>query len=101
MITSFFEVVHFLNLELFLLPHVQVNASLITKITSWLKFFGKNLHLVGCATVCGKSEVMLLEIQVALGQINLFCWPLTQNMTSYLSRFTEIVLKFMTQEQFV
>ena len=36
-----------------------MNASPITKITSWLKFLGKNLHLVGCATVCGKSEVML------------------------------------------
>ena len=36
-----------------------MNASLITKITSWLEFLGKNLHLVGCATVCGKSEVML------------------------------------------
>ena len=44
----------------FLSPHTQVNASPITKIISWLKFLGKNLHLVGCATVCGKSEVMLL-----------------------------------------
>ena len=43
----------------FLLTHDQVNASSITKITSWLKFLGKNLHLVGCATVCSKSEVML------------------------------------------
>ena len=34
-----------------------MNASSITKITSWLKFLG-NLYLVGCATVCGKSEVM-------------------------------------------
>ena len=25
--------------------HTQVNASPITKITSWLKFLGKNLHL--------------------------------------------------------
>jgi hypothetical protein len=44
-----------------LLTHDQVNASSITKITSWLKFLGKNLHLVGCATVCGKSEVMLKQ----------------------------------------
>ena len=36
-----------------------MNASPITKITSWLKFLGKNLHLVGCATLCAKSEVML------------------------------------------
>ena len=36
-----------------------MNTSSITKITSWLKFLGKILHLVGCATVCGKSEVML------------------------------------------
>ena len=43
----------------FLLPHTQVNASPITKITSWLEFLGKNLHLVSCATVCGKIEVML------------------------------------------
>ena len=39
-----------------------MNASSIIKITSWLKFLGKNLHLMGCATVCGKSEVMLLRI---------------------------------------
>ena len=44
----------------FLSHHTQVNASPITKITSWLKFLGKNLHLVGCATVCGKSKVMLM-----------------------------------------
>ena len=31
----------------------------ITKIASWLEFLGKNFHLVGCATVCGKIEVML------------------------------------------
>ena len=37
-----------------------MNASPITKITSCLEFLGKNLHLVGCATVCGKSEVMLM-----------------------------------------
>ena len=36
-----------------------MNASPITKITSLLEFLGKNLHLVGCATACGKSEVML------------------------------------------
>ena len=37
-----------------------MNASPITKITSWFKFLGKNLRLVGCATVCAKSEVMLM-----------------------------------------
>jgi hypothetical protein len=42
-----------------LLAHDQVNSSSITKITSWFKFLGKNLHLEGCATVCAKSEVML------------------------------------------
>ena len=36
-----------------------MNASTITKITSWFKFLGKNLHLVGCATVYAKSEFML------------------------------------------
>ena len=36
-----------------------MNASPITKIISWLEFLGKILHLVDCATVCGKSEVML------------------------------------------
>ena len=39
--------------------HDQVNASPITRITSWVKFLGKNLHLVGCATLSAKSEVML------------------------------------------
>ena len=43
--------------------HTQVNASPITKITSWLKFLGKNLHLVGCATLCAKSKVMLTLIK--------------------------------------
>ena len=46
----------------FLSPHTQVNASPITKIISWLEFLGKNLNLVGCATVCGKSEVMLMYV---------------------------------------
>ena len=36
-----------------------MNASPITKITRWFKFLSKNLHLVGCATVCAKSEVMI------------------------------------------
>ena len=44
-----------------MLTHDQVNASPIKKIISWFKFLGKNLHLVGCATVCAKSEVMLLK----------------------------------------
>ena len=43
-------------------PPTQVNASPITKLTSWLKFLGKNLHLVGCATLWAKSEVMLLIV---------------------------------------
>ena len=64
LITSFFEVVYFLKLGPILAPHTQVNASPITKITSWLKFLGKNLHLVGCATLCTKSEVMLIHKQV-------------------------------------
>ena len=46
----------------FLSTHDQVNASSITKITSCLKFLGKNLHLMGCANVCGKSEVMLILV---------------------------------------
>ena len=62
----------------FLSPHTQVNASPITKITSWLEFLGKNLHLVGCATVCGKSEVMLMntvfpwKISINLSQLVIF-----------------------------
>ena len=32
----------------------------------WLKFFGKNLCLVGCATVCAKSEVMLKTLHDGL-----------------------------------
>ena len=40
-----------------LLPHTVAQA------TKWLKFLGKNLHLVGRATVCAKSEVMLEYIQ--------------------------------------
>ena len=39
-----------------------MNASPITKITSWLEFLGKNLHLMSCATFCAKSEVMLTYI---------------------------------------
>ena len=44
--------------------HDKVMTSLITKITSLLKFLGKNLHLVGCATLCAKSEVMLMKALV-------------------------------------
>ena len=43
-----------------MLTRDQVNASSITKLTSWFKFLGKNLHLMDCATVWDKSEVMLL-----------------------------------------
>ena len=53
-------------------PHYQVNASPITKITSWLKFLGKNLHLMGCASLCAKSEVMLLKGIYVLWQAILF-----------------------------
>ena len=45
-------------------PYTQVNASPITKTTSWLKFLGKNLHLVGCATLCAKIEVMLTYVSI-------------------------------------
>ena len=31
---------------------------------SWLKFLGKNLRLVVCATVCAKSEVMLTHTYI-------------------------------------
>ena len=43
-----------------------MNTSPITKITSWLKLLDKNLHLVGCATVFGKSEVMLIAKKVTI-----------------------------------
>ena len=46
-----------------------MNASPITKITSWLKFLGKNLHLAGCATFCAKSEVMLEYVYCTLNHI--------------------------------
>ena len=39
---------------------VTLYLGLRPRITSWLKFLGKNLHLVGCATLCAKSEVMLM-----------------------------------------
>ena len=55
----------FWNWALLLSTHNQVNPSLITKITSWFKFFGKNVYLVGCATLCAKSEVMLVILYVA------------------------------------
>jgi hypothetical protein len=44
-----------------LTTHDQVNASSITKITSWLNFLSKNLRLMGYATVCAQSEVMLMK----------------------------------------
>ena len=49
-----------------MLTHDQVNANSITKITSWPKFMGKNLRLVGCATVCAKSEVMLIMVYIPI-----------------------------------
>ena len=56
----------FWNWALFLSTRDQVNASPITKLTSWFKFLGKNLHLVGCATVCAKSEVMLTHVHARI-----------------------------------
>ena len=35
---------------------------IIITITTWFKFLGKNLHLVGCTTLCTKSEVMLMYV---------------------------------------
>ena len=49
-----------------------MNASPVTKITSWLKFLGKNLHLVGCATLCAKSEVMLLLVALIIVRAHKF-----------------------------
>ena len=47
---------------------------------------GKNLHLVGCATVCGKSEVMLLPSRHHLPRADfawtcLFLWSFVANRT--------------------
>ena len=47
-------------------PHTQVNASPITKLTRWLKFLGKNIHLVGSTTLCAKSEVILVVMSVTV-----------------------------------
>ena len=33
-------------------------------VRSFELFLGKNLRLVGCATVCAKSEVMLMPVQL-------------------------------------
>ena len=60
-------------------PLTQVNASPITKITSWLKFLGKNLHLVGCANLCAKSEVMLIN-----------AWPQTKILHGLLTSILEL-----------
>ena len=65
------------------LIHDEVNASSVTKITNWLKFLDKNLHLAGCATVYGKSEVMLLKMRTYVTvfldsktlQPNWHCYP--------------------------
>ena len=90
---SIFEIVCFLQLDLIL--WTQVNSSPIKKlkvnfwnslfskirpyflnsselmsnqkISIWLNFWGKNLHLVGCATVCAISEVMLPNIHTTWG----------------------------------
>ena len=61
-ITSFFEIVCFLKLglSLFLSTHDQVSASPIKKIFSRVNILGKTLHLFGCATLCAKSEVILM-----------------------------------------
>jgi hypothetical protein len=55
----------------------QVNECPITKITSWFNFLGKNHHLVGCANVCAKIEVMLpylFHLNVHDGYNTSFCW---------------------------
>ena len=56
-----------------------MNASPITKITSWLEFLNKNLHLLGCATVCGKSEVMLKHI-LPMKKRNLSAKPVEKDL---------------------
>ena len=85
MTTSFLEVVCYLKWALFLSTRDQVNASPITKITTWFKFLGKNLHLLGCATVCAKSEVMLFYIMTIVKTFNL-------KVTAIFNATTEKVL---------
>ena len=65
-------------------PHDHVNASPITKITSWLKFLGKNLHLVGCATVCGKCEVMLVNKNAPSEIIRTHCVHICRSIVVWL-----------------
>ena len=70
------------------------------KKTSWLKFLGKNLRLVGCATVCGKSEVMLkictyIDVGVwgrAVSQLLRYCCLLEDSLLNLLL-LSKIVLK--------
>ena len=38
----------------------------VTTMTQWINFLGENLHLVSCATVFSKSEVILTCVQ--------WCW---------------------------
>ena len=61
-----------------------MNASQITKRFSWFNFWGKNLHLVGCATVCIKSEVILL----------LVCRKIHSKSLSIVSLFLSLKLSF-------
>ena len=51
-----------------------MNASPIPKITSWLKFLGKNLYLVSCATVCGESKVMLVTMYSKFTEMPQILW---------------------------
>ena len=62
LITSFFEVHLFSEIG----SYDQVNASPIKKLTSWFKFLDKNPQLVSCATVCAKSEVMLIYVYLRI-----------------------------------
>ena len=39
-------------------------SSPIKKLYCWFNFLSQNLHLVGCATMCSKSEVILMWIYV-------------------------------------
>ena len=73
-----------------------MNASPITKITSWLKFLGKNLHLVGCATLCAKSEVMLILIDT----LNILLYRVSISVyLSYLHRYVYIIILGILQDK--
>ena len=52
------------------LPLTKLSGKIFNHKNSFFKFLGKNLHLVSCATMCAKSEVMITNLFIFAFSLN-------------------------------